>query len=179
MTPNNFDLITPPDYDAVVVIDTDTPEGTTGTPKSESLPIFRPKQQRADRWEYSGENTRNYVDCLNTADRSGITFHGRVILVIGSGAGSIGGMVLEGLLEGGATVIAATSSFSQKVTEYYRAIYSTDDALPRKDQTWTVSSPFVAISEGDNEINNFDSKSELVHRMMLRNLVRLLGKIKK
>ena len=49
MTPNNFDLITPPDYDAVVVIDTDTPEGTTGTPKSESLSIFRPKQQRGDR----------------------------------------------------------------------------------------------------------------------------------
>ena len=87
------------------------------------------------------------MDCLNTADRSGITFHGRVILVIGSGASSIGGMVLEGLLEGGATVIATTSSFSQKVTEYYRAIYSTDEARGSR----LIILPFNQSSKQDLE----------------------------
>lgn len=147
MIPNNFDLITPPDYDAVVVIDTDTPEGTPGTPKPECLPILHLKQQRGDRWEYSGESTRNYMDCLNTADRSGITIHGRVVLVTGSGASSIGGMVLEGLLEGGATVIATASSFSQKVTEYYRVIYSTDEARGSR----LIILPFNQSSKQDLE----------------------------
>ena len=207
MTPNNFGLITPPDDDAVVVVDTGTPGGTPGTPKPKSLPFLHLKQQRGDRWEYSGENTRNYMDCLNTAARSGITFHGRIVLVTGSGAGSIGGMVLEGLLEGGSTVIATTSSFSQKVTEYYREIYSTHGArgsrliiLPfNQSSKQDVESlaeyiysaekglgldldhilPFAAISEGDNEIDSIDSKSELAHRMMLTNLIRLLGNIKK
>ena len=207
MTPNDFGLITPPDDDAVVVVDTGTPGGTPRTPKPKSIPFLHLKQQRGDRWEYSGENTRNYIDCLNTAARSGITFHGRIVLVTGSGAGSIGGMVLEGLLERGATVIATTSSFSQKVTEYYRAIYSTHGArgsrliiLPfNQSSKQDVESlaehiysaekglgldmdhilPFAAILEGDNEIDNLDSKSELAHRMMLTNLIRLLGNIKK
>ena len=38
--------------------------------------------------------------------------------------------------------------------------------------------PFAAINEGGRDISNIDDTSELAHRAMLTNLVRLLGKIK-
>jgi fatty acid synthase subunit alpha, fungi type len=38
--------------------------------------------------------------------------------------------------------------------------------------------PFAAINEGGRDISNIDPVSELAHRAMLTNLVRLLGKIK-
>lgn len=38
--------------------------------------------------------------------------------------------------------------------------------------------PFAAINEGGRDISNIDPTSELAHRAMLTNLIRLLGKIK-
>jgi len=38
--------------------------------------------------------------------------------------------------------------------------------------------PFAAISENGREIDNLDDKSELAHRLMLTNLLRLLGYVK-
>lgn len=39
--------------------------------------------------------------------------------------------------------------------------------------------PFAAISENGNEIDGIDPKSELAHHLMLTNVLRLLGSIKK
>jgi fatty acid synthase subunit alpha len=58
------------------------------------------------------------------AARSGISFQGKTALVTGTGAGSIGAMVLKGLISGGAKVIATTSSFFREVTEYYHSMYA-------------------------------------------------------
>jgi len=38
--------------------------------------------------------------------------------------------------------------------------------------------PFAAISEGGREIDSVDDRSELAHRLMLTNVVRLMGAIK-
>lgn len=38
--------------------------------------------------------------------------------------------------------------------------------------------PFAALSENGRDVGGIDSKSELAHRLMLTNLVRLLGAVK-
>jgi fatty acid synthase subunit alpha len=124
----------------------------------------------------------------------------------GAGAGSIGVEVLQGLLSGGAKVIVTTSRFSREVTEYYQAMYSKFgsrgsalvvvpfnqgskqdvDALvnytydTKKGLGWDLDFiiPFAAIPENGREIDSIDSKSELAHRIMLTNLLRLLGMVK-
>ena len=192
--------LTPPESNVIADID------VNALGSSKPLPFLHLKHRKGSGWEYSGENSRTYVDALNAACLTGITFSEKIILLIGSGAGSIGGMVLEGLLEGGATVIATTSNFSKKVADNYRTIYSMHGSrgsrlilLPFNQSSkndveslieYVYSAekglgldldyvmPFAAIAEGDNEIDNIDSKSELAHRMMLTNLIRLLGKIK-
>jgi fatty acid synthase subunit alpha len=37
---------------------------------------------------------------------------------------------------------------------------------------------YIAISEGGRDISNLDSLSELSHRVMLTNVLRMIGKIK-
>ncbi|WAR57537.1 hypothetical protein PtB15_8B589 [Puccinia triticina] len=39
--------------------------------------------------------------------------------------------------------------------------------------------PFAAIPENGREINGLDDRSELAHRVMLTNLLRLMGEVKK
>ena len=39
--------------------------------------------------------------------------------------------------------------------------------------------PFAALSENGRGLSDLDSKSELAHRIMLTNVLRLVGKIKK
>ena len=203
LTLTKFDPSTPPEDNIDHI---HTQRGALGSLYPKFLPFVYLKQRKAGEWEYSGENSRTYMDSLHAASRSGITFNDKTILLTGSGVGSIGSMVLEGLLEGGATVIATTSNFSPKVTKNYRSIYATHGArgsrliiLPfNQSSKQDVESlveyiysaekglgmdvdhilPFAAIAEGDSEIENIDSKSELAHRMMLTNLVRLLGNIK-
>jgi len=113
---------------------------------------------------------------------------------------------LKGLLSGGAKVVATTSSFSKKTTEYYREVFETygskgsklilvpfnqgslkdTQALvnyiydPANGLGWDLDFivPFAAISESGREINEVDSRSELAHRVMLTNLIRLLGLVK-
>ena len=38
--------------------------------------------------------------------------------------------------------------------------------------------PFAAVPEHDCEVDSFDDKFELVHRIMLVNLLRILGAVK-
>lgn len=175
--------------------------------KVETIPFLHLKRKDPHGWEYSKKLTGLYLDGLEQAAKSGVTFQGKNALMTGAGAGSIGAEVLQGLISGGAKVIVTTSRFSREVTEYYQSmyarygskgsqlvvvpfnqgskqdvealieyIYDTKKGSLGWDLDYVV--PFAAIPENGREIDSIDSKSELAHRIMLTNLLRLLGCIK-
>ncbi|CCH46337.1 fatty-acid synthase complex protein, putative [Wickerhamomyces ciferrii] len=161
-----------------------------------------------DSWAYDRQLTSVFLDGLEQAAVNGVTFKGKHVLITGAGAGSIGAEVLKGLIQGGANVILTTSRFSKKVTEYYQQIYAKYgargsslvvvpfnqgskqdvealvdyiyDDVKKGGLGWDLDAivPFAAIPENGNEINNIDSKSEFAHRIMLTNLLRILGSVK-
>jgi fatty acid synthase subunit alpha len=174
--------------------------------KVETIPFLHLKRKDEHGWEYSKKLTGLYLEGLEQAANSGVSFQGKNALMTGAGAGSIGAEVLQGLISGGAKVVVTTSRFSREVTEYYQAMYTRYgsrgsqlivvpfnqgskqdvEALieyiydPKKGLGWDLDYviPFAAIPENGREIDNIDSKSELAHRIMLTNLLRLLGSIK-
>jgi fatty acid synthase subunit alpha len=174
--------------------------------KVETIPFLHLKRKDDHGWEYSKKLTGVYLDCLEKAARDGVSFSGKYALMTGAGAGSIGAEVLQGLISGGAKVVVTTSRFSREVNEYYQSMYSRYGArgsqlivVPfnqgskqdvetlvnyiyddKKGLGWDLDFiiPFAAISENGREIDGLDSKSELAHRIMLTNLLRLLGAVK-
>jgi fatty acid synthase subunit alpha, fungi type len=184
------------------------PNGTLRPGKVETIPFLHLKKKDEHGWDYSKKLTGIYLDGLATAAQDGITFQGKNALMTGAGAGSIGADVLQGLISGGAKVVVTTSRFSREVTEYYQSMYARYgargsqlvvvpfnqgskqdvealidyiyDSDPKKGLGWDLDYivPFAAIPENGREIDSIDSKSELAHRIMLTNLLRLLGCIK-
>lgn len=174
--------------------------------KVETVPFLHLKRKEEHGWEYSKKLTSIYLDGLEQAAKSGVTFENKNVLMTGAGAGSIGADVLQGLISGGAKVIVTTSRFSREVTEYYQAMYARYGArgsqlvvVPfnqgslqdvnalveyiydeKKGLGWDLDYvvPFAAIPENGREIDSIDSKSELAHRIMLTNLLRMLGAVK-
>ena len=180
--------------------------GHTKPGKIETIPFLHLKRKEAHGWDYSKKLTGLYLDGLEQAAKSGVTFQGKNALMTGAGAGSIGAEVLQGLISGGAKVIVTTSRFSRQVTDYYQSMYARYgsrgsqlvvvpfnqgskqdvEALidyiydTKKGLGWDLDYvvPFAAIPENGREIDSIDSKSELAHRIMLTNLLRLLGAVK-
>ncbi|PGG97294.1 fatty acid synthase subunit alpha [Blastomyces parvus] len=180
--------------------------GNGRTGKVETIPFLHLKKKHANGWDYSKKLTGIYLDGLESAARSGVTFHGKNALMTGAGAGSIGAAVLQGMISGGAKVVVTTSRFSREVTEYYQTMYTRYGAKgsqlvvvpfnqgskqdiealveyiydPKNGLGWDLDYivPFAAISENGREIDGIDSKSELAHRLMLTNIYRLLGCVK-
>ncbi|CAN3501907.1 fatty acid synthase subunit alpha [Diutina catenulata] len=180
----------------------------SSTVPAETIPFLHIQRKFKAGWEYDRKLTSTYLDGLESAAINGLTFKGKHVLVTGAGAGSIGAEILQGLISGGAKVVVTTSRFSKKVTEYYQTMYSRYgaagsqlvvvpfnqgskqdvDALvdyiyndPKKGGLgWDldVVIPFAAIPENGNGIDNIDSRSEFAHRIMLTNLLRLLGAVK-
>jgi fatty acid synthase subunit alpha len=174
--------------------------------KVETIPFLHLKRKDDHGWEYSKKLTGVYLDGLENAAKNGVSFQGKHALMTGAGAGSIGAEVLQGLISGGAKVVVTTSRFSREVNEYYQSMYTrygargsqlivvpfnqgskqdvdalTDYIFDTKNGLgWDLDYvvPFAAISENGREIDNLDSKSELAHRIMLTNLLRLLGAVK-
>ncbi|KAK5135239.1 hypothetical protein LTR08_005489 [Meristemomyces frigidus] len=174
--------------------------------KVETVPFLHLKRKDEHGWEYSKKLTGIYLDGLEQAARAGVTFQNKNVLMTGAGAGSIGAEVLQGLISGGAKVVVTTSRFSREVTEYYQSMYSRYGArgsqlvvVPfnqgsqqdvialvdyiydeKKGLGWDLDYivPFAAIPENGREIDSIDSKSELAHRIMLTNLLRMLGAVK-
>lgn len=174
--------------------------------KVETVPFLHLKRKEEHGWEYSKKLTGIYLDGLEQAARAGVTFQGKNALMTGAGAGSIGAEVLQGLISGGAKVVVTTSRFSRQVTEYYQSMYarygakgsqlvvvpfnqgSQQDVEAMIDYIYDEKNglgwdldyivPFAAIPENGREIDNIDSKSELAHRIMLTNLLRMLGAVK-
>ena len=183
-----------------------TMNGTVKTGKTETIPFLHLKKKESHGWDYSKKLTGIYLDGLENAAKNGITFQGKMALMTGAGAGSIGAEVLQGLISGGAKVVVTTSRFSRSVTEYYQSMYARFggrgsqlvvvpfnqgskqdvEALveyiydSKKGLGWDLDFiiPFAAIPENGREIDSIDSKSELAHRIMLTNLIRLLGAVK-
>lgn len=181
--------------------------GSTKQGKVETIPFLHLKRKDDHGWEYSKKLTGVYLDCLENAANNGVTFQGKYALMTGAGAGSIGAQVLQGLISGGAKVVVTTSRFSREVTEYYQSMYTRYGARgsqlivvpfnqgsnqdvealvdyiydPKKGLGWDLDLivPFAAIPENGREIDSIDSKSELAHRIMLTNLLRMLGAVKK
>ncbi|KAI1082891.1 hypothetical protein F5B20DRAFT_530768 [Whalleya microplaca] len=180
--------------------------GQNGKGKMETIPFLHLKRSSLHGWEYSKRLTGVYLDCLEEAAKSGVSYQDKYVLMTGAGAGSIGAEVLQGLISGGARVVVTTSRFSRQVTEYYQAMYARYGARgsqlvvvpfnqgskqdvealvdyiydPKNGLGWDLDYiiPFAAISETGRQIDGIDSKSELAHRIMLTNLIRLLGCVK-
>ena len=175
--------------------------------KVETVPFLHLKRKTVHGgWDYSKKLTGVYLEGLEQAARNGVTYQGKNALMTGAGAGSIGAEVLQGLISGGARVVVTTSRFSKEVTEYYQAMYakygasgsqlivvpfnqgSKQDVEALVSYIYDVKAglgwdldyivPFAAIPEQGREIDNIDSKSELAHRIMLTNLIRMLGAVK-
>ncbi|KAI9314935.1 fatty acid synthase [Dichotomocladium elegans] len=176
--------------------------------KSETIPFLHLKKKNVNDptgWEFSSRLTTTYLDVLTEMADEGITFANKCALVTGAGRDSIGSEILKGLLSGGAKVVVTTSRYSRQVTEYFQSIYQTFgsrgselivvpfnqgskqdvDALVNyiydpKGLNWDLDFivPFAAIPENGREIDQIDSKSEFAHRIMLTNLLRLLGNVK-
>lgn len=145
--------------------------------------------------------TAAYAKDTEMARASGFSFAGKNFLLTGAGEHSIGIELLKLLLQGGGRVTVTTSSFSMATTQMYQDIYShygargsvlrvfpfnqgsmrDIESLVQQHQTedWDLDAiiPFAAVSETNRTLEELDSKSEFAHRLMLGNLLRLLGSL--
>ncbi|KAK7423079.1 hypothetical protein QQZ08_009246 [Neonectria magnoliae] len=151
---------------------------------------------------FSRRLTSLYANDRRIAKHCGFTFAGRNVLLTGAGKNSIGFHILRRLLSGGARVILTTSSYSPETTRMYQGLYAKYGAkgsilrvVPfnqgsRQDVESLVQwisddgtrdldfiIPFAALSESGRDIENLDSRSEVAHRAMLVNLLRMLGAV--
>ncbi|KAJ2273533.1 fatty acid synthase alpha subunit Lsd1, partial [Coemansia sp. RSA 371] len=169
-------------------------------------PMVHLKSRRADpvSWTYDAQDSAVFTDVLRDMCDNGLTLGNRCALVTGCGRGSIGAEVLKGLLAGGSRVVATTSSYSASTARYFQDMYQTHGArgsqlvlvpfnqASRQDVTslidyiyseaglnWDLDFvlPFAAIPELGHDITELDTQSELAHRAMLTNVMRLVGTI--
>ncbi|KAJ2496944.1 fatty acid synthase alpha subunit Lsd1 [Coemansia sp. RSA 1972] len=170
-------------------------------------PIHMSKQTSGGQWMYDQQFTSVYFDGLSDISRQGVSYVGKTALVTGCGRGSIGAEIVRGLLMGGAKVLATTSSYSRKTTLFFEDMYrecgsrgselivvpfnqgSVQDidslvgyifGTGAGDLSWNLDYvfPFAAISDIGSMATNLGSHSELAQRIMLTNVMRLLGAIK-
>ena len=170
---------------------------------ADRVPLLHLKRKVGTNWEYSSNLTGVYLDILHEIATSGTSFKDKNALLTGVGKGSIGVEILKGLLSGGAHVVITTSRYSRASVEYYQGIFqrfgskgsaltvvpfnqgSKQDVEALVDYIYQTLSldldyilPFAAVPENGREIDGLDDKSELAHRIMLVNLLRLLGAVK-
>ncbi|PYH93832.1 hypothetical protein BO71DRAFT_477614 [Aspergillus ellipticus CBS 707.79] len=172
---------------------------STGT----NLPFCHLRSRHGPTWRYHAHWTSHFLDALTTGTTTGLSFKGRVVLVTGAGPGSIGAEAIKMLLEGGAQVLVTTSRAVGTTAEFYSQLYKTHGSrgsqltlLPfnqgsKQDcealidhifdnHTGDVDAvlPFAAIPQTGQIDSGLDEKAELAHRLMMVNLLRLLGRIK-
>ena len=170
---------------------------------ADKVPLLHLKRKIGSNWEFSSNLTGVYLDILHEIATSGTSFKDKNALLTGVGKGSIGIEILKGLLSGGARVVITTSRYSRATVEYYQGIFqrfggkgsaltvvpfnqgSKQDVEALVDYVYTTLGmdldyiiPFAAVPENGREIDGLDDKSELAHRIMLVNVLRLLGAVK-
>ncbi|KZP00458.1 fatty acid synthase [Calocera viscosa TUFC12733] len=169
----------------------------------DKVPLLHLKRKVGTNWQYSSNLTSVYMDVLTEIATSGTTFKEKNALLTGVGKGSIGVEILKGLLSGGAHVVITTSRFSRTTVQYYQDIFqrvgsrgsaltvvpfnqgSRQDVEALVDYIYTTLGmdldyiiPFAALPENGREIDGIDDRSELAHRVMLVNVLRLMGAVK-
>ena len=167
------------------------------------------KKSSSGAWKYDRHSSALFLDGLEKAAVNGVTYKDKYVLLTGAGNGSIGGEILRGLLQGGAKVIATTIGINKANMEYFQSVYakfgakgSTLVVVPFNQGSkqdvealinyiyddekagglgWDLDAiiPFAAIPENGIELDNIDSKSEFAHRIMLTNIFRIMGNVKK
>ena len=180
------------------------PSQTYSDPYCTEVPYI--KSNRCGHWRRDDIITNGYLQWFQKSSTRGVSFDLRSVLVTGAGKNSIGAEIVRMLLAAGAKVLVTTSSYSPEVTGFYQKmyevhggrgsqlvvvpfnggsqqditrlveyIYDRDDGLG-----WDPDHviPFAAVKETGRPIDNIDPKSELAHRVMLTNVIRLLGSIK-
>ncbi|KAN0066591.1 fatty acid synthase alpha subunit Lsd1 [Thecaphora frezii] len=170
---------------------------------SGELPWLRAARKEGPTWKFDEELTQLYLDGLYDLAKHGRSYHGLNVFVTGAGSGSIAAEMVKRLLAGGARVVVTTSSFSPKKAQEFQRLYrecggrgSRLTVVPfnqasRKDVAAVVDYvydtlkvdidvlvPFAAISENGRQIDGIDDQSELAHRIMLTNVIRMMGAIK-
>ena len=170
----------------------------------ERLPFVHLRRVCEGEWRYDREDTTSFLDTLQIGSEIGLSFSGKVVLITGAGIGSIGTEIVRGLLEGGARVILTSSRAPSVTASAYQSMYaeygsrgseltivqfnqgSAQDCEALINYIYDnlkidldAVIPFAAIPEGGRELDGLDSVSELAHRLMLVNTLRLLGNIKK
>ncbi|KAJ1847121.1 fatty acid synthase alpha subunit Lsd1, partial [Coemansia sp. RSA 2708] len=169
--------------------------------------IHMREQNESGLWIYSQSLSGVYFSALEDICESGLTFAGKTALVTGCGRGSIGADIVRGLLMGGARVLATTSNYSRRTTLFFENLYrqfgargselvvvpfnqgSVQDIDSLVNYTfgkdggslnWSLDFvfPFAAVTDIGSMATNLGSHSELAQRVMLTNLLRLLGSIK-
>jgi phosphopantetheine--protein transferase-like protein len=159
-----------------------------------------PSTTRGAAFDRCDATTDTYAAAMHDLAAGSTTFCERTALLTGVGSGSIGQEILVGLLSGGATVVATTSSSSASTR--FRAIYERHgskgsklflvpmNGASRRDVLSLVAFiygklgldldivvPFAAMAEGGIEVPDIGSRSELAHRLMLTNVNVLLGAV--
>jgi fatty acid synthase subunit alpha len=167
------------------------------------LPFLHLKRKSGQSWAYSQKLTNIYFDVLTEIATAGTTFAKKAALMTGVGKGSIGVEVLKGLLAGGATVVVTTSRYSRDAVDYYKDIFhqfgsrgsklvvvpfngaSKQDVEALVEYIYSTLAidldyiiPFAALPENGREIDGIDDHSELPHRLMLVNVLPLMGAVK-
>ncbi|KAJ2909438.1 fatty acid synthase alpha subunit Lsd1, partial [Coemansia aciculifera] len=159
----------------------------------------------AHSWEYAQEPSRVYYECLEELCTVGSSaFAGTTALVTGCSRDSIAAAVVCGLLSGGTKVIATTSSsYCKKTIRFYEDMYRTHGArgselivVPFNQGSagdikqlvdyvfralgWDLDYvlPFAAMGDYGRDVSQLDSRSELSMRVMLTNVLRLVGCVK-
>ncbi|KAK5122533.1 hypothetical protein LTR85_003796 [Meristemomyces frigidus] len=162
------------------------------------------KTQVNGQWFANDGLTRTLFDVITTAQESGLSFKGKTVLLTGAGQGSIGAEVARSLLTGGATVILTTSRKISDAQDFYRQMYrecgargselfvlpynqaSMKDCRALVDYIYAESGlckdvdvliPFAAMPEGGAEIDQLGPRAEIAHRLMLTNVLRLIGNV--
>ncbi|KAL4789030.1 thiolase-like protein [Aspergillus venezuelensis] len=142
------------------------------------------------------------IDSLAHASQHGVSFANQTYLLTGAGPGSIGEHVARRLLGGGATVILTTSRQPSAAAPFFKALY--DECSSRGSQLHLVPFnqasavdckhlikyiygdlkldldailPFAATNQEGTEIDGLSAENEAAFRLMLINVLRLLGNV--
>ncbi|KAF5574855.1 3-oxoacyl-synthase [Fusarium subglutinans] len=163
------------------------------------------KTQSRRIWKQNNSMTELYQSSLVSVHQHGLLLKGKTVLLTGAGPSSIGRGLLHQLLLAGARVLVTTSHFSPATCRELQALYmqwgssgsqlvivpfnqgskGDCEALVKYvfdaqgglgwDLDYVI--PFAAVSE-EGQVDELGSKSEFAHRIMLTNVLRLLGAIK-